>query len=427
MTYARGHQADWNFFAEEAGDASWNYEAIVKRYQRLEDFHGLPDPRYRGLGGPVFVEPAADPHPLALAMVQGAVASGLPVFENANGRMMENPQGVSMMDLIEHEGQRRSAYRSFIYPRMEQTNLTVLPLAQVTRVLLEGKRATGVEFRYEGTTHTVRTTCEVVLCLGAIETPKILMQSGIGESKQLLRHGIGTVQHLPGVGQNFQDHVAFGCVWEAAGPIEGNDKSGSATCFACSRAELTSPDLYICLGKIPFASKEAFARFGAVESGWTMFGGVVQPKSRGTVRLTGPDADDPVLLDPNMLAEPEDMQAAVACIELCREIGNSSPLSPYRRREVMPGNLRGVELEEFIRDAALTYWHQCGTAKMGTDALSVVDHELKVYGIDRLRIADASVLPRITTGNTMAPCLVIGDKAADCLMRTHDLSTNVTA
>jgi choline dehydrogenase len=157
------------------------------------------------------------------------------------------------------------------------------------------------------------------------------------------------------------------------------------------------------------------------ELGWTLRAGVVRPKSRGHICLTGPDPSDPVQIQPNMLSHHDDLKAAIAAVQLCREIGNSDALRPFTKREVMPGNLKGAELEEFIRDAAATYWHQSGTAKMGQDAMSVVDGQLKVYGISHLRIADGSIMPRITTGNTMAPCVIIGERAAAILKAQHTL------
>jgi choline dehydrogenase len=152
-----------------------------------------------------------------------------------------------------------------------------------------------------------------------------------------------------------------------------------------------------------------------------MCAGVVRPKSRGRVSLTGPDPSDPVQIQPNMLSHPDDLKAAIAGVELCREIGNSAELRPFAKREVMPGNLTGAELRDFVCDAASTYWHQTGTAKMGQDAMSVVDGELNVYGIEHLRIADGSIMPRVTTGNTMAPCVIIGERAAEILQAEHTL------
>ena len=152
-----------------------------------------------------------------------------------------------------------------------------------------------------------------------------------------------------------------------------------------------------------------------------MFGGLVRPKSRGRIRLTGPNPLGAVQIETDMMSHPDDLKAAIACVQLCREIGNSAALRPFVKREVMPGNLKGAELEHFIRDAALTYWHETCTAKMGTDAMAVVDGKLKVYGIDNLRIADGSIMPRVTTGNTMAPCVIIGERAAEVLRTEYKL------
>lgn len=271
------------------------------------------------------------------------------------------------------------------FPHMDQPNLTVLTHALVTRLTFEGKRATGVEFSCTtGTAHRVGAGLEVVLSLGAIQTPKLLMQSGIGDQAQLQRLSIPVVQHLPGVGQNFQDHVGFDCVWEYQEALPPRNTLSEATYFWKSESRLDSPDLQTCQAEAPLASAENIARFGLPAAGWTLFGGVVRPKSRGRIRLTGPNPLDPIEIEANYLSHPDDLKAAIAAVELCREIGNSAALRPFAKREVMPGNLKGAELENFIRDAAVSYWHQTCTAKMGRDSMSVVDGNLKVYGIEKL-------------------------------------------
>jgi choline dehydrogenase len=272
-----------------------------------------------------------------------------------------------------------------------------------------------VEIAYNGRTRRILAGLEVVLSLGAIHTPKVLMQSGIGDQAELLRFGVPVVQHLPGVGQNFQDHPAFACVWEYAEPLPPRNNLSEATCFWKSEPGLQSPDLQICDAEVPVASAENTAKFGLPASGWTLFGLVVQPKSRGRIRLTGPNPLDPLQIEANHLSHPDDLKAVTACVKLCREIGNSSALRRFTKREVMPGNLRGTELENFIRDAIQPFWHETCTAKMGRDSMSVVDSHLKVYGTENLRVADGSVMPRVTTGNTMAPCVIIGERAAEIL------------
>jgi choline dehydrogenase len=177
--------------------------------------------------------------------------------------------------------------------------------------------------------------------------------------------------------------------------------------------------LQTCLGEIPLSSAEAAARFNPPASSWTLAAAVVQPKSRGQIRLTGPNPDDPVLIDANILSHSDDLKAAIGCGELCREIGNSAPLGPFVKREVMPGNLKGAALDDFVREGAIAFWHPTCSAKMGRDAMSVVDGNLKVYGIDNLRIADGSIMPRATACNTMAPCIIIGERAGETLRSEH--------
>ncbi len=276
-----------------------------------------------------------------------------------------------------------------------------------------------MEIAYDGKTHRLLAGLEVVLSLGAIQTPKVLLQSGIGDQAELQRLGIPVLQHLPGVGQNLQDHVAFDCVWEYREALPPRNTMSEAIFFWKSQAELDRPDVFACQAEVPKASAENAARFAMPAAGWTLFGALAQPKSRGQIRLTGPDPLDPVHIEANFLSHPEDLKTARACVELCREVGNSAPLRPFAQREVMPGDLRGAELESFLRNAAVTFWHETCTAKMGRDAMAVVDGNLRVYGIDNLRVADGSIMPRVTTGNTMAPCVVIGERAAEILKAEH--------
>jgi choline dehydrogenase len=246
MGWARGHKNDWDFFASEAGDPAWSYESVLKIYRGIEDWHGAPDPKYHGTGGPVFVEPAPDPNPIASAMLEAARSVGIPTFETNNGRMMESDGGAAIFDVIARAGKRQSVFRSYVFPCMDRPNLTVITRALVTRLTFEGRRATGVEISYDGKTICVRAGLEVVLSLGAINTPKVLMQSGIGDQAELQRFGIPVVQHLPGVGQNFQDHPGHGCVWEYQEPLLPCNNAGEATFFWKSRSGIDTPDLQTC-------------------------------------------------------------------------------------------------------------------------------------------------------------------------------------
>jgi choline dehydrogenase len=191
--------------------------------------------------------------------------------------------------------------------------------------------------------------------------------------------------------------------------------------FWKSDPKLEAPDMQIILGEFFKSTPENIARFQAPTNSWILFGGLERPKSRGRIRITGPNPSNPLQIDTNFLSHPDDLKAAIACIELSREIGNSAALKPFAKHEVMPGNLKGADLEEYARNAASTYWHETCTAKMGRDAMSVVDGNLKVYGIENLRIVDGSIMPRITTGNTMVPCIILGERGAGILRTQHKL------
>ena len=402
-TWSRGHQADWDFYAAESGDASWGYEAVLDLYRhRIEAWTGSADPDYRGKDGAVHVQPSAAPHAFSFALLEGAGSAGLPRFPNANGRMMESTGGCAFVDETVCEGKRRSIFRSYLYPRMAEPNITVVTGALVARILFERRRATGVEFRCQGRILRATAGCEVILCLGAIQTPKLLMQSGIGDEDELRRAGVPLLQKLPAVGRNLHDHVAFGCVWESTDIGLPRVPRSQTACFWKTNAALDAPNFYTYARRGPDVTPENAASLKLPADSWSLVVGM-RPRSRGAVHLTGPDADDPISVDANYLGDAQDLKDLVDGLDVARQIGNSAALRPFAVREITPATRNPDELERFFRNGLGTFWHQCGTARMGRDANSVVDGRLKVHGIDGLRVADASVLPRVTTGNTMAP------------------------
>ncbi len=363
-TWSRGHRADWDFYASESGDPSWGYEAVLDLYRRrVEAWDGSPDPEYRGTHGTVHVKPAAEPRPFAFALLEGAESAGLQRFSNPNGRMMEAAGGCALVDETVRDGKRQSIFRSYVYPLMAQPNITVLTGALAVRILFDRRRATSVEFHYQGKTVRAKVTREVILSLGAIHTPKLLMQSGLGDETELQRVGIPVLQALPGVARNLHDHIAFGCVWENTDKTPSPFPRSQTACFWKTSPELDAPNFYAYSHQGPDVTPENGARFKPPSACWSLAVGM-RPKSRGAIHLTGADPADPVKIDANYLGDPQDLKDLMAGLSMVREIGNSAPLRPFTGREVAPGPLNRTELERFFRDGLGTFWHQSGTAKM---------------------------------------------------------------
>jgi choline dehydrogenase len=406
LAWARGHRSDWDYFAEQADDSTWNWKSVLKLYRDLEDWQGTPDPDYRGTGGLLYVKQEIGTGPIVPAMFEGTRSVGIPTFDSINGPMMEGPGGCSLTEFRMRNRQRLSVFRSYTFPFMDRPNLTVLSSAFVTRLIFERKRVTAVEFVYQDKVHRLGVGLEVVLSLGAINTPNVLMQSGVGDEAELGRFGIPVVEHLPGVGRNFQDHVAFPpMIWE------GHAEESEAVFHWFWKTDGDTPNLQTTQAPLAMSGlRRVYPHLPA--TGWLMLPAVIRTKSQGRVHVTGTDPLEPPDIEANLLAHPDDVKALAGAIEICRDIGNSAALRPFLKQEVFPGKIKRSAMETFIRDNAMSWWHQSGTAKMGLDSLSVVDSKLKVYGIKNLRIADASVMPRVVSGNTMAPCIIIGERAA---------------
>ena len=254
MVWARGHRSDWDFFASEAGDPAWGYDNVLGIYRSIENWQGVPDPRFRGTSGPVWVQPAADPNPIAHAMLDAAQELGIPTFDHPNGEMMEGPGGAAITDMLVRDGRRHSLYRAYVRPWLDRPNLTVLTDTLVRRVVLDGRRAVGVEVMRGDQILTIGARLEVVLSLGAMQTPKVLMHSGIGDRGNSRARRSPWLQHLPGVGRNLQDHVSFGCIWDYAEPIAPRNSGSEATLYWKSRPDLDAPDLLFCQVEFPVPS-----------------------------------------------------------------------------------------------------------------------------------------------------------------------------
>lgn len=414
MIWAHGHREDWDHYAAAVGDPAWSYDSILKIYQRIENYHGTMDTQ-RGVRGPVEVFQPSQPHPIAPALVEAAGAIGIPTFANPNGCMMEEPAGAAISDVRADGFKRITIFDSYIRPVLDRENLTLITDATVHRLLIEAGKVVGVEVVHEGERLEFRADEQVVLSAGAINTPRILLHSGIGDMKELKRLGIPLRQHLPGVGQNLQDHLCFPSVFELRVPIPARFNGSEATIYASLNADNTSPDVLMCQSEFPVLSPELMAQHPVGPHSWSLVAGLARPLSRGEVRLRSSDPGDGVILRLNSLAEPGDMKTAIAAVELSREIGAQQSLAALTSHEILPGEAFKDDPESFVRQSAIPFWHQSCTAKMGRDEMSVVDSELRVHGISNLTIADGSVFPRIPAGSTMAPCVVVGERAAQIL------------
>ncbi|KPN17073.1 glucose-methanol-choline oxidoreductase [Xanthomonas sp. Mitacek01] len=414
MIYQRGHVSDFDSWAHE-GCYGWDYASVLPAYKALEHWQGGAS-EYRGDRGPLFVtQPApGHRHPGAEAFMAQSIAMGYAENPDFNGPSMEGPTWVNFTI---SGGKRQSSAVAFLHPAMEQrSNLTVLCEAPALELVMERGRCVGVKYLHDGKPAMVRASREVVLSAGAITSPWLLMLSGIGPEAELRRHGIAVQHALPGVGQNLHDHVLGGGLnWEAKAPVPASEYNMSETYFwTKSNPGLRAPDINTLYVSLPFHTPELPATF---ENGYSILTGVMRPSSRGQITLASKDPRVDPLIDPAYLTTEQDRRAFLAATELGREIGNGEAFAGIRKREVLPGpSVKSkADIEAFLRKACSTFFHPVGTCRMGTGSDAVVDPELRVHGVEGLRVADASIMPSITTGNTNAPSILIGWKAAEML------------
>lgn len=417
--WARPFKNDLEHWATVSGDRSWGYESGLDIFRRMENWQGTPNARYRGKNGPVWCQPANNPHPVAPAMLAACKSLGYPVLDDLNGKREEGGIGFALMNQIIRDGRRQSMARAYLYPVLAKPNVTVAVNTHVDRLVLSGTKATGVQISRGGVQSTINANSEVVLCAGGINTPKLLMLSGIGDAVQLRQHGIKAVVNAREVGQNFQDHLLHGgCIWEPKEHIPHRNSAANASGFLKSQANLAAPDVNLVQIELPYASDVVGKQYAPPNTSWALCAGLVAPKSRGEIRLRSSDPKDRPVVDARFLSHPDDVKALAFGIEVSREIGNSAAMKDFVKREVAPGKkLTGKDMEDFVRNGATTYFHQSGTCRMGTDSEAVVDAKLRVNGVQGLRIADSSIMPRIASVATMATCALIGERMADILTR----------
>jgi len=435
MIYLRGPREDYDGWAAE-GNQGWGFDDLLPYFKRAEHNERGAD-AFHGTGGPLNVMDLRSPNRFGPVFVEAARQAGYPLNADFNGARQE---GVGMYQVTHRNGERFSAAKAYLTPNLGRKNLTVMTGAHTTRVLLEGKRAVGVEVRVGGELKQFEAKREVLLCAGALQSPQLLMLSGIGPGAQLQKHGITTVHDLPGVGANLHDHVdvvqvvntpqvkdLFGLsLTGAVNAIKGifewrRARSGMLTTnfaeaggFIKSSPSETLPDLqlHFVIGKlIDHGRKTVFGH------GYSCHVCLLRPKSRGSVTLASGDPMAAPLIDPNFFGERDDMNRLLTGFKLMRTLLQQPALAGYRGRELpaSAGAQTDAQIEAFIRGHADTIYHPVGTCRMGSGPMDVVDAQLRVHGVQGLRVVDASIMPSIVGGNTNAPVIAIAEKAADLL------------
>ena len=418
LVWGRGMQRDFDGWAQN-GATGWSFGDVLPVFKAQEDWEGGEN-EWRGVGGPVQVRRPHDPHPAARAFLDAAHQMGIPIVDDMNGPMQPGAGYINMN--IGKDGTRVSAARAFLRPALERSNLTLLLNTDVQKVTFQGKRASGVRIVVDGAPKDVNAEREVILAAGGVGSPKLLMLSGIGDASDLRRLGIDLVENLPGVGQNFQDQVmVLGVVFKYKGKMPERRPDSNAVETEIYWSSGFSPeetDINLVLHQLSAPTPEVVARFGSVpEECLTIGAALAQPASRGTVRLASSNPKDAAIIDGNYFAADSDFKATIRAIELARELGRQAAFSDVSERELIPGpNASASDIEELARAGATSFGHPVGGCKIGVDEMAVVDPQLRVRGVEGLRVADSSVMPRIPTGPTNAPTFMVAGKAAKLIL-----------
>ncbi|WP_432491549.1 GMC family oxidoreductase [Kineococcus auxinigenes] len=408
--YVRGHASDYDAWAA-AGCEGWSWEDVLPVFKDIEDYDGGAG-ELRGKGGLLDVVGSYPLAPIQASIVEAAQQVGIPLNPDYNAGELD---GISQQQVTVRDGRRLTTFTAYVRPVLGSPDLDLVTGAHVHRLLVEGGRVVGLE--YEAGGELVRQEAgRVVLAAGAIGSPRLLLLSGIGPAAELEAVGVRPVLDLPGVGKNLHDHflspVLLTTTRREIAPPTGGASITQTHLFARSRPALDVPDTQPINFSVPMYQEG----MQGPATGFTLQAGIVRPASRGELRLSGPSPDDELLIDPAALAEESDLEALVFSVRQCREIGAAPALAEeWGAQELYPGPGVGTdeELREYVRRTVITYHHQVGTCRMGHDELSVVDPQrLGVHGLAGLHVADASIMPRITSGNTNAPSILIGEKAA---------------
>ncbi|TVP58161.1 MAG: choline dehydrogenase [Halomonadaceae bacterium] len=437
MIYTRGQRSDYDHWAS-LGNEGWGYDDVLPYFRRTEHQERGED-AYHGVGGGLNVADLRSPHPIDEAFIEAAEQRGIPRNNDFNGEQLE---GAGLFQVTQKNGERWSVARGFLAPVRHRNNLTVITDARATRILLEGKRATGVHYRHGNKNVDIHARKEVIISGGAFLSPHLLMVSGIGPREELENHNIPVQHELPGVGKNLQDHLDYIAGYTAPdnslfgfsvlggvkmlGALEQYRKYrtgmlttnfAEAGAFIKSDDRLEEPDLQL---HFVVSIVDDHARKLHWGHGFSCHVCVLRPKSRGTVGLYSSNPSDVPRIDPNFLSHEEDVQTLLNGVKKMRHILEAPALQSYRGKNLFDSDAANDEqLIQLIRNRADTIYHPVGTCKMGNDPMAVVDSQLRVHGMEGLRVVDASIMPTLVSGNTNAPTVMIADKAADAILAAH--------
>jgi choline dehydrogenase len=405
LVHVRGHASSYDAW-ERKGATGWNYQTMLPYLKRSEHTRDR-DPSVRGTAGPMRIEEPPAANPLAQACYWGAIEAGYREIDEGN---VTGAEGVAWLEHNVVDNKRQSAADAYLRPALDRPNLTVLTQACVSRLVMDGSRCRGAQYRKDGRTHIVRAEREVILCAGVIGSPKTLMLSGIGPAARLREHGIAVVADLPGVGENLRDHPITLVSYNTTQPV---DAAPSRQAYVVGRsAEHAEPDIFFMF--VPAAME---SRWQGAGPGFSILFALSRPTSRGSLRLSGSDPFDAPLIDPAFLSEQSDVDRMVVGLQMAREIAHTAALKPFRGTELLPGaEVRSEdECRAFLRRTTASWLHPAGTCRIGIDDLAVVDPQLRVHGIGNLRIVDGSVMPSLVSAPPNATILGIAERAADLI------------
>ncbi len=437
MAFVRGQARDFDTWAQ-MGNQGWSYEDVLPFFKRMEAYDGGDD-AFRGRQGPLRVTNPQPRDPIFATIIKAAAEVGIPHNPDYNGASQE---GIAMSQATIAAGRRMSTARCYLDPIRNRHNLHIETGALTEALVLDGKRCTGVRYSIGGDLREARAAREVVVSAGTINSPQLLELSGIGQPERLRNLGIDVRHALPGVGENLRDHYAPRTRWLVGKKgVTFNDRArglgmvyqatryalfrkgflasvgAPMRAFVCSREGLEAPDLL--LGWVPMLTEPGpkGPRISR-QSGFTCYAHPMRPESKGHIHITAADPRRPPAINFNFLSSPPDAQLTVRAIRIARAIMTAPALAPFLVTEVAPGVDRTTddEILDWVKKAAETTYHPVGTCKMGSDAMAVVDAQLRVHGIEGLRVADASIMPTLTSGNTNAPSIMIGERAADMVL-----------